>query len=44
MAVWVEETAYLRGATAFPVAEALMSILDMEYGNNLKYIKAIDLF
>jgi len=26
------------------VAEALMSILDMEYGNNLKYIKAIDLF
>jgi hypothetical protein len=36
--------AYRGGATAFPVAEALMSILDMEYGNNLKYILEIDLF
>jgi len=44
LAARIEETAPRRGATAFPVAEALMSILDMEYGNNLKYIKAIDLF
>jgi hypothetical protein len=44
LAVRIEETAYLREATAFLEAEVLMSILDMEYYNNMKYIKAIDLF